>query len=92
VALRNAKKTLFSPLGLPHSGGMRPRSVVQTPFRTVSPRTPLNRARDHSIARHCGRWKQTSRKLPDPPSAVDAAEGWPVIAPYRKSTNDGYRG
>src|SRR5918994_6805099 len=36
VALRNAEKTLFDPFGLPHSGRIHPRSVAQTPFRTVS--------------------------------------------------------
>jgi hypothetical protein len=44
VALQIAEKALSGPFRPPHSGQIHVRSVAQTPFRTVSPRTLMNEA------------------------------------------------
>jgi hypothetical protein len=41
VALQTAQKALRDPFRLPHSVRIHLRSVAQTPFRTVSPRSTL---------------------------------------------------
>src|SRR5829696_5652475 len=42
VALQIAKKALVDPFRPPHDVRIHLRSVAQTPFRTVSPRTKVN--------------------------------------------------
>ena len=49
LAPRIAEKALFDPFRPPHSGQIHPRSVAESPFRTVSPRTPV-----HTDVRYLG--------------------------------------
>jgi hypothetical protein len=50
VALRSAEKALLGPFRPPYTGQIRARTRPNTPFRTVSPRTPVIGARDRAEA------------------------------------------
>src|SRR5215218_11034634 len=45
ATLGTAVKALFGPYRSPHNDRIHLRSLAQTPFRTVSPRTPVNRGK-----------------------------------------------